>query len=846
MASTYTLNQGIEKPGTGEQSGTWGNTTNTNFDIIDRALSGVGAISLTGTTTTLTTTDGSLTDGMYKVLVLGGSPSGTNTITIGDNTQDKLYFVVNSSGQEVIFTQGTGANATIANGAADIIYADGAGSGAAVASFFGTALKIGTDLTIGGDSTFSGDTHTFSSANSTDPLLIIKNTTNDANGSRLHFVKDKGAAGADGDDIGTIEFISDDDGQTQTSFAKIVAEVSESANTDEAGKLSFFVAESDGTTTAITAGLILEGEHATDGEVDVTIGAGAASTTTISGILEINGKELILDADADTSITADTDDRIDFRVGGSDAMHILPTGQVAIGTTTAPASDAQLVLSGDGSTDSSPFIEFVNTSASNDETLGGFLSLIGSDSVAEITARRNSANDDAYIFFGTQVTGGSLTEKMRITSGGGLITNPIAAGNTIFNEGGVDADFRIESDNDIYAFFLNGANGHVSIGSNNADYMGSSNTSGVLSLTVPSGGYSVFELAAEGADSANALAGTINFINTLQTGGNQLINVRGTTEGSTSGDRGGRFSVGTKADGGSTPIERMRLISTGFLKVRGGGGDYISDTGEYHEFIGTASGSMPVRVAVQNTSYADHGFSVGCTRTSSNAYSLISAFHGNGSSDAFNDRVFTVTGQGEIASDHSTSITSGADYAEYFEWKDGNSSSEDRIGQSVVLDGNQIRKATSDDSASNILGVISGNPSVVGDSAELRWQGKYELDDFNRRKTEEVEVWEWTDPEGEVDEIGEKHPKFYSVDKDKVPDGITVPSDKKVNKVTNDKESSSYDASKKDDYVPRSQRKEWDAVGLMGKLRLLKGQPTGDRWIKMRDVSDTVEEWLVR
>ena len=105
MASTYTLNQGIEKPGTGEQSGTWGNTTNTNFDIIDRALSGVGAISLTGTTTTLTTTDGSLTDGMYKVLVLGGSPSGTNTITIGDNTQDKVYFVVNNSGQEVIFTQ---------------------------------------------------------------------------------------------------------------------------------------------------------------------------------------------------------------------------------------------------------------------------------------------------------------------------------------------------------------------------------------------------------------------------------------------------------------------------------------------------------------------------------------------------------------------------------------------------------------------------------------------------------------------------------------------------------------------------------------------------------------------
>jgi len=169
---------------------------------------------------------------------------------------------------------------------------------------------------------FTTDTATFTSVNSTDPVVIIKNTTNDTSAGRLHFVKDKGAAGADGDDIGTIEFISDDSGQAQTSFAKIVAEVSESANTDEAGKLSLFVAESDGTNTALTAGLILEGEHATDGQVDVTIGAGAASTTTIAGVLDVGGREIILDADDDTSITADTDDQIDFKVGGTDRMSI--------------------------------------------------------------------------------------------------------------------------------------------------------------------------------------------------------------------------------------------------------------------------------------------------------------------------------------------------------------------------------------------------------------------------------------------------------------------------------------------------------------------------------------------
>ena len=146
MASTYTSSTGIEKIGTGEQAGTWGTTSNRNFDIIDTALNGVVSITLSGTTHTLTTTDGTVTDGMNKVLVLAGSPSGTNTITISPNDQEKLYFVSNGSGQSAVFSQGSGANVTIANGAQAIIYADGAGSGAAVAEIkpVASAGSIGT------------------------------------------------------------------------------------------------------------------------------------------------------------------------------------------------------------------------------------------------------------------------------------------------------------------------------------------------------------------------------------------------------------------------------------------------------------------------------------------------------------------------------------------------------------------------------------------------------------------------------------------------------------------------------------------------------------------------------
>jgi hypothetical protein len=149
MASTYTSANGIELIATGEQSGAWGDTTNVNLQIIDRILTGVGTITLSGTTHTLTTTDGTLSDGMYKVLVLGGSPSGTNTITISPNNAQKTYMVYNNSGQSAVFSQGSGANVTVANGDTKLIYTDGAGSGAAVFDFTANLAMSSVNITGG-------------------------------------------------------------------------------------------------------------------------------------------------------------------------------------------------------------------------------------------------------------------------------------------------------------------------------------------------------------------------------------------------------------------------------------------------------------------------------------------------------------------------------------------------------------------------------------------------------------------------------------------------------------------------------------------------------------------------
>ena len=107
MPSTYATNSGIELIRNGEQSGTWGTTTNNNLNIVDRLTNGVGTIDLSasGAAHTLLTSDGSLSDGQYKTLVLSGATEAC-TITISPSDGQHIYFVVNGSGQSCTFHAG--------------------------------------------------------------------------------------------------------------------------------------------------------------------------------------------------------------------------------------------------------------------------------------------------------------------------------------------------------------------------------------------------------------------------------------------------------------------------------------------------------------------------------------------------------------------------------------------------------------------------------------------------------------------------------------------------------------------------------------------------------------------
>ena len=89
-----------------------------------------------------------------------------------------------------------------------------------------------------------------------------------------------------------------------------------------------------------------------------------------------------------------------------------------------------------------------------------------------------------------------------------------------------------------------------------------------------------------------------------------------------------------------------------------------------------------------------------------------------------------------------------ADYAEMFEWADGNPDAEDRRGYPVCLDGEMVRFATSDDAPEDIIGIVSAEPAVLGDSATLNWQGLHLKDEYGAKLRNPVEYLIWND-EGE-------------------------------------------------------------------------------------------------
>ena len=150
-----------------------------------------------------------------------------------------------------------------------------------------------------------------------------------------------------------------------------------------------------------------------------------------------------------------------------------------------------------------------------------------------------------------------------------------------------------------------------------------------------------------------------------------------------------------------------------------------------------------------------------------------------------------------------------------FEWQDGNPENEDRVGLFVTLDGEKIRLANADDTF--ILGVISGNPSVIGDVYDDQWQGIYLRDIYGRALWENVEVPDRYIERETINQDGEKIKEIV----------LLEPAH------TERRQKINPDYNSAQPYRQRTERKEWGCVGMMGKLVVIDdGTGTVNGWMK--------------
>ena len=211
--------------------------------------------------------------------------------------------------------------------------------------------------------------------------------------------------------------------------------------------------------------------------------------------------------------------------------------------------------------------------------------------------------------------------------------------------------------------------------------------------------------------------------------------------------------------------------------------------GEWNESIG--NNSLCFGYNLKSKGNYQSAFGSSNIKDGAETYAFIVGNYKGFANDSKRSNGFTLDWQGNGTFAGTVSSATGADYAEYFEWKDGNPNNEDRVGYIVTLDGDKIVKANTGD---DILGICSGTAMVLGDSAEWNWSKRYLTDDFGRIIYEDRM---------------EHHEAIYNSDGELIKDAW----DEEVHAP---KQNPDYDVSQP--YTKRADRPEWQIVGMIGKL----------------------------
>jgi len=254
MASTYVNNLRLEEIGTGEQSGTWGDTTNTNLEIIGQAVAwGTRAIA-NASTDNITIADGALdADRCLGLKLTGGGQACT--VSLLPNTSSKTWFMYNATNYTLTFTCGSGANVAILAGQTKVIATDGLGAGGVVHDLLTAVNLAGTttvdDLTVSDTALVTGvltttaatvfnggfaanDGSTISTADNTDTLSLISTDADASAGPNLRMYRNSGSP-ANADVLGVIDFEGRNNNSQDVIYAEILTQINDVTDGSEDG-----------------------------------------------------------------------------------------------------------------------------------------------------------------------------------------------------------------------------------------------------------------------------------------------------------------------------------------------------------------------------------------------------------------------------------------------------------------------------------------------------------------------------------------------------------------------------------------------------------------------------------
>ena len=315
MASTYVNNLRLNEMATGDGSGTWGTTTNTNLTLIGEAFGYATKAVADASTATLTIPDGTETNSeprrIYLKLTGGGQAC---TVTLAPNTASKIWIIENATSYTLTFTQGSGANVAILASQTKMLATDGAGSGAVVYDmlqdlavpdlFVDDDLKLQSDSAVLGfgednDTTLTHTDGTGLTLNSTNKICF-----NDAS----QFIQGSSAT--------VLSLGATDEIDLTATAVDLNGTLDVSGNSQFSGTITVGVDDT---------GLDVKFFGATAGKY--MLWDESADSLLVNGDIDMvtNGNRIDLDTDNDTSIRASADDTITIEVGGSDLIALTTT-----------------------------------------------------------------------------------------------------------------------------------------------------------------------------------------------------------------------------------------------------------------------------------------------------------------------------------------------------------------------------------------------------------------------------------------------------------------------------------------------------------------------------------------